>query len=426
MNIIESLLTKKLEDFPKVYSDIKFILFAFSLISILGFLIIYSFLYGYYFSGDILFKISNFNIISNFIPFDLRTLSMTSFYFICIFYIISGSISVFKNESKKNKKKMAAFLFLPVAVVLNIMLTSFFASDLTPKSMRSFSLLWLFIGSIIWFLFIMIKIIQKPMVFVKGSILTFCIWLILSIPLRELVFNQEFLQQLLSTIILVVLWLLITTLFILFKDKTWMIFLSYSPISLIILMVLSNFLRPIYINNVFLITFLIVIAILFINIIIYKALQLFKKRLKLRNKVLEGEASKQDTENMEIREDIPIESKFNNEKGILYNTLFILYRVIVYKKNHVMKLILGIMLLLVFVFTPQISMFCGKGIRTLNTSDEFRLEILYVNQNNVKEEIFANYYIENNSVLYISNENWELEVIKPINYHIRPYKLNEE
>jgi len=416
MNLIESLLTKKLEDFQKVYSDIKFILFVFSLISILGFLIIYSFLYGYYFSGDVLFKVSNFNIISNFIPFDLRTLSMTSFYFICIFYIISGSITIFKNE-KKNKKKMA-FLFLILAVILNIMLTMFFASDITLKSISSFSLIWLFIGSIIWFLFILNNIILTPMIFVKSSILTFCFWVILSIPLREGV--------LLSSIMLIVLWMIITTLFILFKDKTWMIFLRYSPISFVILIILIKILSPLNIRlNVFLFSFLAIIAILFINLIIYNGVQFFKKR---RNKDLAGEASKYDTENMDTREDTLIESniEYNNEKGILSNTLFFLYRVIVYKKDRGLKMIFGIMILIVFVFTPQFSMYCGKVIRTFNISDEVHLEILYVNQNSVEESIFANYYIENNSVLYISNENWELEEIKPINYHIKPYKLNEE
>lgn len=128
------------------------------------------------------------------------------------------------------------------------------------------------------------------MIFVKSSILTFCFWMILSIPLREGV--------LLSSIMLIVLWMIITTLFILFKDKTWKIFLRYSPISFVILIIPIKILSPLNIKlNVFLFSFLAIIAILFINLIIYIGVQFFKKR---RNKDLVGEANKHDTENIWI------------------------------------------------------------------------------------------------------------------------------
>ncbi|MGF9979096.1 hypothetical protein [Viridibacillus arvi] len=85
-----------------------------------------------------------------------------------------------------------------------------------------------------------------------------------------------------------------------------------------------------------------------------------------------------------------------------------------------MKMFIGAILLFIYVVTPQISMFCGKGIRTLNNSETAKLEIFFVNQNSDREKVMANYYLDNNSVLFISNEKWELEVIKPVNYHIKP------
>ncbi len=47
------------------------------------------------------------------------------------------------------------------------------------------------------------------------------------------------------------------------------------------------------------------------------------------------------------------------------------------------------------------------------------IKITYVNQSGKESDLVGNYYIENNSILYISNRCWELEVIKPINYHIK-------
>lgn len=81
---IERFLSEKVDKFSNVYSNIKFFMFAFSIVTIIGFLLVYGFLYGYYFSGNIDSTISSFNVISNFVPFDLRTFSMTSFFFICV------------------------------------------------------------------------------------------------------------------------------------------------------------------------------------------------------------------------------------------------------------------------------------------------------------------------------------------------------
>ncbi|MGE8035452.1 hypothetical protein B1B04_17035 [Lysinibacillus sp. KCTC 33748] len=55
-----------------------------------------------------------------------------------------------------------------------------------------------------------------------------------------------------------------------------------------------------------------------------------------------------------------------------------------------------------FVTILHASLLFGKGLRTANFSKDNQLEIIYV-ENGSKQKITANYYIEKDSVLYISN-----------------------
>jgi len=419
MKDIEWILSNKLEYFSKIYSNIKFILFAFSLVTTLGFLLIYSYLYGYYFSGDIESTVSNFNIISNFVPFDFRTLSMTAFYFICIFYIIFGLVTLLQND-KKNKKRMVFFLIC-VAVILTIMLTLFFASNITLKSFGSFSLIWLFVGLIVWFLYILNNIIHKPIFLIRGTLQTFILGTMISIFLSELGIEKILLQQL-SFVILIILWPMITTVSIVFEKKYWMFFLNCLPLSFTVYLMFIHFLDSFSINFNALLDLL---FILILNILLSYGVKIVIARLKLKNREHKKEESdKQGKENLEnlnivMNEKNSVESNINNEKGLIYNAILVLYSVIVDRKENGMKLVFGTILLLIFVITPQISLLCGKGIRIINMSENPSIKILYVNQTGTEKSITANYYIENNSILYISNERWELEVVKPVNYHIR-------
>ncbi|QTB25652.1 hypothetical protein [Lysinibacillus sphaericus] len=417
MKNIEWILSNKLEYFSKIYSNIKFILFAFSLVTILGFLLIYSYLYGYYFSGDTQSTVSNFSIISNFVPFDFRTLSMTAFYFICIFYIIIGLVGLLRND-KKNKKRMVFFL-LCVAIILTIMLTLFFASNITLVSFASFSLIWIFVGLIVWFLFILFNIIFKPIFLIIGTLQTFILGTMITIFLSEIGIEQVLLQQL-SFIIFILLWPVITTISIIFEKKNWMVFLNCLPITFAMYLMFIYFFNSIVNYN----ALLDLLFILILNIVLSYVVKIIKVKLKNRglkkeNKDNPDNPDNPDNLNMDVDEKNSKESNINKEKGLIYNAIVVLYSVLVDRKENGMKLVFGTILLLIFVITPQISMLCGKGIRMINMSENPSIKIVYVNQTGTEKSLTANYYIENNSILYISNEKWELEVIKPVNYHIK-------
>lgn len=127
-NKLEKYLSRRIDRFAELYSTFKFIIFGFSIIAIMSFLIVYGFLYGYYFGGDFESSISNFHVISNFVPFDIRTMSMImiSFYFLCIFYIIYNIVSLVKKSNDKVVGKIGlVFILLCVSLILNIMLALF-------------------------------------------------------------------------------------------------------------------------------------------------------------------------------------------------------------------------------------------------------------------------------------------------------------
>lgn len=99
LSFFERILGKQSNDIQFVYSSVALIIFAIGLISSIGFLNIYFFLYGYYFGGE--GHISNFSIISNLIPFNIQTLSIISIFLICIYYTISGLLSILREKDKK-------------------------------------------------------------------------------------------------------------------------------------------------------------------------------------------------------------------------------------------------------------------------------------------------------------------------------------
>lgn len=399
---IEKLVSEKVEYFSKLYTDTKFILFAFSIVSILGFLVVYNFLYGYYFSSDINFKISNFSIISNFVPFDVRTLAMTSFFFICIYYVISGSYSLIR---KTEKKKIVVFFIIFTVIFFNILLSQFFVNDLTIKNMSSFFLIWLFLGLIILILFVFIYSFISLRFAAKNIALTTTIFFMLYILIEEL--SPE------SIILLwFFLWLIVSLLMIFYKEKIIMIYLIYLPISFCLILAVFIFLKrfyiPIRIWHFYTFIFL-------LNIFVYKIAGYIRE--KRNNKELNTEEPKK-----EISKVIPKKNIYNinQEKSLVYNALKLLFLLMVQKNNSGTKLMVGVVMLISFILFPYLSLICGKGIRSVNASEELPLIVSYINQDGNKETICANYFLENNSILYVSNENWELEVIKPINYHIKP------
>lgn len=402
-NKLEKYLSRRIVRLAELYSNFKFIIFVISIITIMSFLIVYGFLYGYYFGGNFESTISNFNVISNFVPFDMRTMSIISFYFLCMFYIIFNIVSIAR---KGNSNFLSVFILLCVSLILNIMLSLFFSSSIELKSVLGFSLIWIFIGALVWGLFILVKIINETSLFLYGSVSTgfYCIMIYL-LALSKV--DEVVLKDILF-ISLIVFWPTLTTLYIYFSNKKWMIFVNCLPITVIFLLGVEYIWEDLHV-------YVLLMAVLLLNFITFYLTLQIKRKFDLKNNkksnelVIESEDTKDNIDTSEEQE----------KYGFLYESLKKLYVSFVIKNDQLDKFKIAAVLLLAFVTILHASLLFGKGLRTANFSKDNQLEIIYI-ENGSKQEITANYYIEKDSVLYISNENWKLEIIKPMNYHIRP------
>ncbi|MED1611166.1 hypothetical protein [Bacillus paranthracis] len=409
MSFINSFFEKKAEPVQRLFFDIRFLFFGFTLISSLGFLIIYSFLYGYYFSGDEFFQISNFNIVSNLIPFSIQTLTITSIFFICIYYIISASIPLMR----KNKEKKGAIFILLVLIIflLNLFITMFFANEITFISMLSFAFIWIFVGFTLCFLYT-INIAEKhPILMISAAVLQFLLLAFIGQVLSVMKVLDESIYMELSTVLFIPCLLITLIIFRHYHSKKWFNSISCLPFSIIISMLLSLGLGK---NNiVFLSEKAIFIATMpILHFAILKIVKLTQK--KIEKKVKLGTSRK-----IEEKQEENKEKSFENN-SILYIVIYKCYSILSNKANNVVRLVIGLVLLFAFVSLPRFSLWSGQFIRIINQPFEKPIKITYVNQSGKESNLVGNYYIENNSILYISNRCWDLEVIKPINYHIKP------
>lgn len=369
MSFINSFFEKKAEPVQRLFFDIRFLFFGFTLISSLGFLIIYSFLYGYYFSGDEFFQISNFNIVSNLIPFSIQTLTITSIFFICIYYIISASIPLMR----KNKEKKGAIFILLVLIIflLNLFITMFFANEITFISMLSFAFIWIFVGFTLCFLYT-INIAEKhPILMISAAVLQFLLLAFIGQVLSVMKVLDESIYMELSTVLFIPCLLITLIIFRHYHSKKWFNSISCLPFSIIISMLLSLGLGK---NNiVFLSEKAIFIATMpILHFAILKIVKLTQK--KIEKKVKLGTSRK-----IQEKQEENKEKSFENN-SILYIVIYKCYSILSNKANNVVRLVIGLVLLFAFVSLPRFSLWSGQFIRIINQPFEKPIKITYVNQ----------------------------------------------
>lgn len=310
--------------------------------------------------------------------------------------------------------KLNAFIiFVFTALILNVSITMFFANEVTFTSMVSFCLIWGFVGLIICYIYVAIKTMEHSFVTIKGFAFHIVVFAFLLFVLNSMGIVGELETLRIISVFSVPSLLIITTIFHFFRGKEWFKLISYLPITLIIsvliLLILEKF-NLIFISNIITLSILVPLF----HFIILKVIKWLPKMSEIKRK-------------FSINTKIDLGMKKGKEnKGFVYNVISQCYSMLSNKANNAPKLAIGLILLLAFVLLPRLSLSCGQLIRMINQSYEKPIKITYVNQSGKESNLFGNYYIENNSTLYASNKCWKLEIIKPVNYHIKSVNKEDE
>lgn len=80
------------------------------------------------------------------------------------------------------------------------------------------------------------------------------------------------------------------------------------------------------------------------------------------------------------------------------------------------------MLLAIYVLIPRVSMATAKVIRAFTPEREFQYDLIHVRAVDTELETIKGIIVaEQDDVIYISNDKWELEQVKTDTYHVRKY-----
>ncbi|PFA67333.1 hypothetical protein CN378_10830 [Bacillus sp. AFS015802] len=359
---------------------------AFAIFSTLSFLTTYSFLFGYYFGGEINNSFSNFEVFRRFVPFDVHTITFT-------YLMISLSVALIIYSLKFLKERGLTFKFLAVfcLAIFHLMMTMFFSQEVTVKNVLLFGAIWvipLFIGVMSLFF---VQGIKSPFKTYSGSILG-----IVSIIISIMLFNPNLPEE----------WILIWLNVFLFSfgslfsrfsyNKYWNFVFVFPYISLAFAIIISITKLETFKEQTDLIKAIIMIGIpLIISIVLSN---FFRKKFKENDNLLKA----------------PDES--NSISSFILDILVILFNP---KTNKSALVFIIIMLLGAYVMTPRVSTSTAKIIRSFTPQSEFQFELIRVKDlNDLPKTIKGIIVAEHEGVIYISNEGWELEQIKTDSYFV--------
>ena len=388
--------------FDDVYRNVTFIIFIVGLFSLFTYLSVYSFLYGYYFGGEEENYYTNFLYYSNFVSFNPETYSVTTTYFLGMFYLVKSwneGISVLKQKNKNTLFPLAV-LSLLILMLMNL----FFVGEVNITGVVSHLLFFAIIFLFIYNIYILILFIYKPNQLIHLISQT-CIVLIIIIKIGSLTEED-----------LVLLSLIIIIIFPLLKKISINKFASFQ-----LYFILIYFL---YISNLFPLNRVLGIENLKIAILLIIGMVLTKKYLMVTsfgfyNNKNNGYAIDLESNTTINRIELIEEYRQKGLTRFAFDYLIVIFR----DNNNVLaKIIVITISLVVFLTFPQISLLMGKGIRSFSTLDNQKYSIQIIEHNGFQRSEYANYYIIKDGNIYYSNSNWELEVEKIDNYNIRLIK----
>lgn len=394
----------------KIIFESKFIMFVISLLSFIGFPVVYNFLFGYFFGGPESNLFSVFQSYSNLVPFDLKLFSATTIFFLGIYYIVSTFIiTVFRNRGISNKYVIKFFITaILMSVLFTLLFSLFFAGEITLIVLLSFFGLYVsIILTIILCASILYTVFCANQTFVVQVLIHFIYgWYIL---LNY--FQIEKTVLIIAAISLVLLTLFISIINQMLNNQNLKLFFVYT-------LNFSSFclFYFIIVNDYTLTRFSIFYTIL---------LCIFTYKLKLVDQLNKTISSKEagfflhDNTYEDIIKKIELMGVQAHKRGLIFNVFVYFYRLIESKNNELYKMFISLFLLSSFLLAPQLSFLFGNSVRHLNSmEDKWNIRIEYFDNRNSINCLNVNYYIIQDNEVIFSDENWNLGRLKNDNYKI--------
>lgn len=380
---------KSLIQTNNIYQRIALITLTVSILSSFSFLITYSFLYGYYFGGSLDFSSSNFDIYLNFIPFQFQTMTFT-------WLMLSLSISLFIFMSKIiiEKELQNILLVLISFITYHILLTVFFTQQVNDfLTILQFSVIWAIPLFILIMVFFAVSLYKVPLKSITGSLYGL-IGIIILIKINHWNTADE--------------WVMILVYSAFFAGGISFSYISYNKYSNVafffpyyfIILTLIYSLYPIkeFFNSLNIIGVVIVCPIAMI--ISYFTAKVFKKRL------------------------VDVNSNVTDKHSVFIYLSAVLNEFLNKKTNNKLIMLIMLMLLGAFILVPRISITTAKVIRSFTPLGQLQQNIIKMKDLEGRVvKIKGKVVVEQNNILFISNENWQLEQVKTEKYMV---EINEK
>ncbi|MCM3733868.1 hypothetical protein M3196_19665 [Fictibacillus nanhaiensis] len=371
----------------KLHQKIGLITVIAGVFSALSFLITYSFLYGYYFGGDINHSISNFELFRRFVPFHINTFTFT-------YLLLSLSITLIAytiNLIKENGVLWGIGVGVVSMGVYHTIIAIFFIPNLTFHNIFYFGIIWLLpfvIGiMIMFFILIMRNLLNVISGFLYGGVLIGALLQITNVVVPESYY-----------IFLYLLLFAVGNLFYLIpNNKMTNVFLliPYFLLGEAILLLIVNEFHSITPNLYLTLSFF--IAPIFVSIYLSYA-----KKEWLKEKY---SSSKNDK---------------SSKKITFLSSLSDLLMGITNSKTHKSAvLILITVTMIAYMLIPKFLISTAQLIRSYIPSDNIQYESIWIkNFSGENKKIKGMIVAEKDDVIYISNPKWELEQLKVNEYHV--------
>ncbi|WP_421927375.1 hypothetical protein [Lysinibacillus capsici] len=354
----------------------------------LSYLTTYSFLYGYYFGETSDESSSNFSIIRFFVPFNYNTITYTSI-------IISASTALimyilYLVLEKEIVMKVIAILAF---AIFHLLLTFFFVSKLDLAAILNFFVIWMLPLTIAASILMTKIVIENPLKIISGFASCFIFLIIVATISTNFDFDIPIKKyEFLVTLLIIIFPLLFGR--IPYKNSTIKFFFLLPVI--ILIFILSVLFLSKYFNIINDFTLLELILSILSAIIITGFLTFYFGKKMEDNKMVLPEFS-----------------------DILDLGMKIIPLIFVKKTQKLTLVPIGLFIISIYIIIPRMGNYAAENIRDLIETNENRLEkIVFKDGLNKQTETIGTVIVEKNGVIYISNEKWELELIKTSYYYI--------